>query len=377
MADAAPIPKTFQTIQYLRGLGAIVVVLYHSVSQLQRFQPALFWPEWGALAVDAFLVISGFAMWHMISLRPFTPASFYRNRLLRIVPFYWAMTSVVVAVMLIAPWLLSSSQFDAAHVLASYFFVPWQHPVEHGMILPVLIPGWTLQFDLPFYILVGLCLFLPSRFRFAAMLVPLLVLAALPAFVHSSATAFVFYTQPIVLELASGVFLGWLLWRGVRVPAPVALAAVIAGIAVLPLLPSPTNVVPQIGAYQQMLQRELFYLVPAFAVVGGCVFFETARPLRHPVKAVLFLGEISYALYLSHPLVLPAVTKVWKALGLVQDGAANLAYLAIAMAATIAAAYVCYAWIERPLTRMFSQKQPHSVRTSGLTARIRQILRPA
>jgi peptidoglycan/LPS O-acetylase OafA/YrhL len=377
MTQAAPIPKTFQTIQYLRGLGALVVVLYHSVSQLQRFQPTLAWPEWGALAVDAFLVISGFAMWHMISLRPFTPAGFYRNRLLRIVPFYWAMTSVVVAVMLIAPWLLSSSHFDAAHVLASYFFVPWLHPVEHGMILPVLIPGWTLQFDFPFYLLVGLCLFLPARFRLAALLVPLLTLAVLPAFVHSNATAFVFYTQPIVLELASGVLLGWLLWRGVRVPAPIALACVIASIAVLPLLPSPTNVVPQIGAYRQMLEREIFYLIPAFALVGGCVFFETARPLRHTIKALLVLGDVSYALYLSHPLVLPAVTRVWKMLGLVQNGAANIAYLAIAMAVSIAAAYVCYVCIERPLTRMFSGKKKQPLPASGVTARLRQILRPA
>ena len=45
--------------------------------------------------------------------------------------------------------------------------------------------------------------------------------------------------------------------------------------------------------------------------------------------------------------------------------------------AGIAVAYGCYVCIERPLTRMFSGKKKQPLPASGVTARLRQILRPA
>jgi peptidoglycan/LPS O-acetylase OafA/YrhL len=357
MEKGACIPKTFVSVQYLRGICAVIVVLYHGISQLQRFQPTLFWPEWGAIAVDSFLFISGFAMWHMISQRPMTPAEFVRNRVLRIAPFYWVVTSVVVAVMLVAPHLLSSSRFDLMHVIASYLFIPWPHPVHDGTIAPALIPGWTLEYDVAFYALVALSLFLPKRTWLAMLTLPVIALAMVPVFVMPSSAQLYFYSQPIVIELAAGVMLAWLVWKGLRLSMRTAFLMMMGGLALIPLLPSPTHVVPEFGFYHAMLMREVFYAGPAFAIIGGMVFLEMALPKVEPSKLLMWLGDISFSLYLLHPMVLPAVTKVWKALGLTGDAAYNPVYLASATLISIGVAAVSYRIIEVPTGRFLAAKR--------------------
>jgi len=355
-APRPPIPRIFYTVQYLRGLGALAVILWHGLGQLSRFQPHLAYPEWGAVAVDMFFVISGFVMWHITAGGEGGAVGEYcRRRIVRAVPFYWAMTSIVVVAMMVAPHLLSSSRYDGGHVLASYFFVPWLHPVLHGEILPVVIPGWTLDYEFPFYGLVGLSLFIPLRFRAAALIVAILTLALLPAFISIDSTALYFYTQPIVIEFASGVFLGWLVWNGYRLNALAALSLLVLGFIAVPLLPSPSHVVPEIGAYRFMLQRVLEYCGPAFAIVAGAVFYETARGSAPRWRIPKLIGDASYSIYLLHPLVLPVITRLWLQTGLAADPRWNGAYIVVAVAVAAGAGIGCYFVLEKPLLAFFNR----------------------
>lgn len=361
MVSADKLPKTFFTVQYLRGLGALIVVLYHSASQLQRFQPSLVWPEWGAVAIDAFFVISGFVMWHMTAMKPIGFGEYWRKRIARSIPIYWAVTAFVVAIMLIAPQLLSTSRFDAMHVLASFFLIPSLHPVLHTQFAPVVIPGWTFEYEIAFYALLSVCLFVPLRFRAASLMLPIIALAALPAFMHSDSIYFDFYTQPLIVQFASGVFLGWLLWKGAKTSPMVAAAMMVAGVAVVPFLPEPSHVVPELGAYHYMLARTLWYIVPAFCIVGGAVFFEMSTTLK-PWKLATLIGNASYSIYLTHPLVLPVVTKAWHMAGLAGSPAWNWGFLSITMSASVLLGIGCHLWVEMPLVRLanryWSPKKP-------------------
>ncbi|WP_458093569.1 hypothetical protein [Roseomonas sp. WA12] len=56
------------------------------------------------------------------------------------VPLPWLLTSVLVAVFLLAPSLLRMAHFDIAHTAASLLFLPWTRPVM-GEPIPVLVPG--------------------------------------------------------------------------------------------------------------------------------------------------------------------------------------------------------------------------------------------
>ena len=53
--------------------------------------------------------------------------------------------------------------------MASLLFIPWQHP-QVGAMLPLLIPGWTLNYEMAFYVMFAASLALPKSIRLWALL---------------------------------------------------------------------------------------------------------------------------------------------------------------------------------------------------------------
>ena len=75
-----------------------------------------------------------------------------RKRLIRVVPLYWVLTLFLAAVAVMKPEVLATTVFDCRHFVASMLFIPWQHP-QIGAMLPLLIPGWTLNYEMAFYVM--------------------------------------------------------------------------------------------------------------------------------------------------------------------------------------------------------------------------------
>ena len=145
------------SIQYLRATAALLVVVFHCAVHLRRMELPADGLAWMASGVDVFFVISGLIMWVTTAARPVGPGPFLLRRAARIVPLYWLLTSVMVAATLLVPNLRRTAQFDIAHVTASYLFVPWLHPGLQE-VMPILVPGWTLNHEVVFYGLFGLSL---------------------------------------------------------------------------------------------------------------------------------------------------------------------------------------------------------------------------
>ena len=155
---------TFRGIQALRGFAAALVVVLHATGQPFGMEASKPW-VWmrGHAGVDIFFVISGFVM--AISAtgqgRP-TAGEFLRRRILRIVPLYWIFTLVMLAKILavkVHPGLgrdVVHLQTPIGYVLASLFFIPYRN--SQGDIAPVLAVGWTLSFEMLFYLLFALAL---------------------------------------------------------------------------------------------------------------------------------------------------------------------------------------------------------------------------
>ena len=89
--------------------------------------------------VDIFFVISGFVMWGVTAGRERGSWLFFSNRLKRIVPLYWIVTTVMLAILLAKPALVNS-RFEVGHVVTSYLFIPWRHPVK-GEVPAAADPG--------------------------------------------------------------------------------------------------------------------------------------------------------------------------------------------------------------------------------------------
>ncbi|MBP0494447.1 acyltransferase family protein [Pararoseomonas indoligenes] len=327
------------SIQYLRAVAALMVVIYHARLQTDRLDLPLWGTDPLAAGVDVFFIISGLIMWVTTAVQPVAPATFWWRRLVRVVPLYWALTGMLVTVSLVGPSLLRTARFDPAHVLASFLFLPWPHPAM-GLPLPVLIPGWTLNYEMAFYFLFGLALLLPARARFWAVGAALALPVVLAHLLYPPGLVLAFYGSSLVLEFWGGMALGRLLLAG-RLPGAGASALLLAlGFALLPLG----------WAWSEALSRGVALGPPALLVVLGALGMEAAG--RVPSRPLpLLLGDVSYAIYLCHVTVLAVSAEVWRRLPMPGGPAGTLIFLLAVTAASIGAGLVLYRLVELPLRR--------------------------
>ena len=327
------------SIQYLRGIAAMMVVYLHAVEQLRRISgptAANFHGELGAAGVDIFFVISGFIMWVTTADDRTTPGMFVRKRLVRVVPIYWLLTLFIAAVALAAPSLVSSTRFDAAHLLASLGFVPSPHPVL-AKPYPVLIPGWTLNYEMAFYALFALALFLPKPSRLWAILAALAGAVLAGRLVRGSG-AVAFYSDPIVLEFGAGALIGALFRSSWTVLHRVAAGVGLLGLAAL---------LAGFGSGLD-LHRLVLAGVPAALIVFGLAFYEKARPAPD-LAPVRIVGDGSYSIYLTHVIALPILTKAWEIAGLGAGGGLSVIFILTGLLASALAGIAFYGLVEQPL----------------------------
>lgn len=325
-----------ENIQSLRALAATLVVFVH----LEVFLRLLGLAPFGYGGVDLFFVISGFIMVHTTRRKPIGPGAFIANRLLRIAPLYWLLTCAVYAVALVAPSLLGATSADPVELVESLLFVPFRK--SSGAIYPVLFVGWTLNYEMFFYALFAVGLFAPKREHgVLAVMAALVALVVLGRVLPSRAAAYTFYTDPIVLEFGFGMALA--LWGGrLRVSSARARRGLLAAGA-LGLLATAALVflLPDV-------ERVLTYGVPAALVVTVAVTLHQSG-VSVSNRALLALGNASFALYLTHPFVTQAATKVathWRLSPFLAAAGAGLSFCAVCVVGIAA-----HLALERPLTK--------------------------
>ncbi len=323
------------SVQYLRAIAALMVVAFHAYDQLAR---ATFGENHfmvGLAGVDIFFVISGFIMWVTTAGGETTPAAFLRRRAIRIIPLYWMLTLGLALVAIVAPTILATNAFDLSHFTASMLFLPWPHPTLEAQ-LPLVIPGWTLNYEIAFYLLFAACLPLPKLLRFLAVIGSLVVLACLGTFAPPESAA-AFYTNAIILEFAFGVAIAAFYMRGFRIGPDTGLVLTMFGAFAL------------WNAAGTETPRIIGLGVPAAMIVTGMIAMEQWLA-RRPNRNLMFLGDASYSIYLSHVVTLAIVGKLLTfagdhGLGIV----ARVGFLPAALASSILVGCVIYLVMERPL----------------------------
>ena len=310
-------------IQYLRATAALAVVVFHAAERSGGHFTI------GAAGVDVFFVISGFIMWVISERRPTTPARFLRDRLERIAPVYWIATGIMVAGALAG--LFPNLKLTLGHVLSSLFFIPHQSP-SNGQIWPVLVQGWTLNYEIFFYMVFAACLLLPSRFRLAGLASVLVGMAGL-GFVQGSGNPILeTYTDPIILEFLIGALIGKR-WLDGRVPSPTA-GAVLITVALLGFA--------VVGATHVGFGTLSFGPLAA-ALLIGVLALEKGGAVRQ-VRPMLYLGDASYSVYLFHTFAISVVAKLAASLSI---PAATAMILAVISGVTVG--IVAYEMLEKPL----------------------------
>jgi exopolysaccharide production protein ExoZ len=227
-----------------------------------------------------------------------------------------------------------------ANFVGSLFFLP---ALQEGALHPIVIQGWTLCYEMMFYLVFTLVLFLSERWRFGVLVGALVAIVAMH-FVLPAGYAQAF-TDPVVIEFAAGVVVGSLWLRGARLPLGVALAMVGAGFLLLAAGP----------LFDAGLPRALRWGLPAALIVAGAVFAERARPFK-PAALPTFLGDASYSIYLWHVVVGVLATGV-----VLRIGIPSALQPATILVATVALSAMLYLIVEKPLIGLLHPQRPKTV----------------
>ena len=331
--NAAGMRTDFLSIQYLRGLAAAGVLLFHSSQRAGAAFGA------GASGVDVFFVISGFIMWTVSARRAAGPGDFLLRRAGRIAPLYWTVTLLVVSIDLLRPSVFPNMRLDAPHVIQSLLFLPHRDPM--GDIAPVIVPGWTLNYEAFFYIVFAFTLLIPAGRRAWSLTAALGGLCLVGLFLpHGRWAALDTYTDPLVLEFVAGAWLAKAAAAG-RLGGMVA-AWIAIGLGLLILA-----VVAVTGADVRGWARLVYWGLPALLIVWGALSLEGSSrvPNFAPLK---LLGDASYSIYLAHGL---ALSLAFKLIG----GLALPFWMQVGIAAPfgVVAGVGCYYLLERPLLVVF------------------------
>ncbi|MEO8374105.1 MAG: acyltransferase [Sphingomonas bacterium] len=342
--------REYWSIQYLRGLAATMVVIYHLGQPLARMGYSGGWPSGLAAGVDIFFVISGFVMWVTTRTRPLSTSQFYIKRLVRIVPLYWIMTSVMLAILLVAPSVMQTSVFQPRHVVASYFFFPVQNPGKEAME-PLLFAGWTLNYEILFYAIFGIFLMARPTVRLWGTIAVLVGLVAIGSLAGApKLSAFGFYTSDILLEFAAGMLIGELtLCRNgtalSAIPLVLGLTLLVGGLGVLLVNPLPRE-----------LTRAAHYGLASAAIVLGALIIELRGRLPR-LRLARLIGDASYSIYLSQLMTMAAFFFVWKRLHLTALPGATLLFSVLDVLVAVTGGVACYFLVERPLISLFRRRR--------------------
>lgn len=333
--------RKLNNVQALRAFAAWAVVFHHLVDGLHNYlAPARHFPnpELGSFGVEVFFVISGYVMMMTVANRPVRPASFLLERVVRISPPYWLLSAAAFGVIASGLKMFGNKAATWDRLVSSLLYWPYFGP--NGLEKPVVFPGWTLNYEMMFYLLFALCLLLRTeRARIVAICSVMVV--ALAGQILTQSPLLDYLGRDIIVGFALGVLL-WPLAARVRVGVPGAVGGVVAGVALLILCDA-----TDLRAWDHV---ELVISAGAFLVVAGAILLEM-NGIRWNARWLIFQGDASYALYLIHPFALQAVGKVSIVLGINRTLPGIYVTLAVMIAAAAIAATLFHVLVERPVHR--------------------------
>jgi exopolysaccharide production protein ExoZ len=340
-------PQPSETIfgfQILRGIAASMVVAFHIgwMLSVQMGTNAKELISAGATGVDIFFVLSGFIMLHTTRFQ-FSPQEFLARRVIRVAPIYWLVTVAHEALALSLPRHVFKYRFDLTNFLCALFFIPCYN--FEGVVNPPVAQGWTLTYEMFFYVLLAFVstFFFKIRTAVLSILFPGLVLCG---FIwHSTNAVWTTYTDPLLIEFLVGCIIAMLVDSNVIRLGKSAACLIIIGGFILLIACWELNTPPH--------YRGLLLGLPAGCVVLGTAGAERFFNLRK-LRILNAIGDSSYSLYLTHTFVISAMSLVFRSKLARAGHGIPVAFITFAIC--VGLGIIFYRLVERPMTRYLNRR---------------------
>ncbi|MFC6011396.1 acyltransferase family protein [Nocardia lasii] len=384
----------YEFLDALRGIAALAVVLEHFSAPL--------WPAYGkylgdhvnpgVVGVFVFFIVSGFIIPASME-RGRSLGAFWVGRFFRLFPLFWVIMVVAVLLHLVGmyggpPGFLTEPLWNlVTNATMAHYFIT-------GHDSQILVVAWTLSYELIFYALVSL-LFL-GRLNRRSVPVAILAIGAIlaaalfltPALLNgpdsdlttrlavlaATAVAAAFFAWraptrraatvavliaalaiPLALNqpgpsgysaaILATMFVGTVLYRMTAGDTPAWLGWAVFGLALCMVISF--VLIPALGGDPAAEATQLGLKGPALSIIVAYALFAAALLLRRHSfpRPLLFLGRISFSLYLVHGLVTNFVPK-WptSTFGVLAPWLTWTTWLIVAMALSV----LTYNKIEKP-----------------------------
>lgn len=230
---------------------------------------------------------------------------------------------------LFAPYLFQTHKFSLIRIIKSLVFIPQSET-------PVIGVGWTLSYEMYFYLLFSIGLSLKGHraplFVSIFLLISVISGILLP---ETDSPIIELMTSPLLIEFIFGIILCYAFILGVRFSLLQSLIFILIGIASFLIF------------YGN--ERLISYGIPWIFIFIGIVF-SSSNLLES--KQLIFLGNASYSIYLVHAFTLPALHFIMRNY-LIENDIRPVLYLILYplyYLSGVLSGVACFILIERPLT---------------------------
>jgi len=362
-------------LDILRFFAFFAVFCHHALPHEVSAYAAMNIPPWlghlmagaammGAFGVDIFFVLSSFLITELLLrekslLGKVDVKSFYARRVLRIWPLYFTFLLVAAAMQ----WFVPGQHMGWRAAMGFTFLAGNWWIVFHGFPSSVIFPLWSISIEEQFYLLWPAAVKRAGTAMMLALAVGMLALAnatRLYLGLHHAMETQAWCNTLVQLDpLAAGILIAVLL-KG-RTPALGMRARASLAIAGIALLWMAANFF-RIKA-DPLKPQDLMLGYPTMAAGASALLIAVLcrRPILNK-SFLVYLGRISYGLYVFHVLALMCSDY------LMPNSAASAGRLALhavaALALTVALAAASYRWLETPFLQL-KQRFTHVLSRAG------------
>lgn len=301
----------------------------------------------GATGVSFFFILSGFVLtWSSRSSD--RPHLFWRRRAAKVYPNHLA-TAMAMLLALVAIGEVPSAAAIVSNVLLVQAWVP-----RESVFFGLNTPSWSLSCEVLFYLCFPLLLLAIGRLRerwlWPATAIAVAGVWAVPAVAsalpHDLRYWFVYVFPPArMLEFVIGILLARIVrsgrWMGLGVLPAAALA--LAGYFASGYLP---------GGFSYVAGT-VVSLALLVAAVASADLRGSASPLR--TRAMIWFGEISFAFYLVHQLIIRAAEKLFTSKEFPQ--AVEIGLMVTLLAVSVVISWALYQIVEKPMMRRLTTRR--------------------
>lgn len=324
-------------LQILRGISALLVCCFHFADYINfqdlRLGEILF--SKGSIGVNIFFVISGFIITFTTYKKKFTANQsseltlFYKRRIIRIIPLYFILTLA---------WMVLGGNFmsyfhgeGAKRLIHSVFFLPQKDT------FPVLYLGWSLNYEMFFYLIFGISLlFNTKKYSFIVLF---FIFTYILGIIYPFEGAYLqLVTSSLNLYFVMGILLAVFFNRFTVNKSRASFISII-GVSFFLLY---------LFGFLKITNPLITLMVVSLLVFSFLLFDFTFHYKGN--RFLIFLGDISYSLYLSHPFVEIFFRKFKVA------GYFNIPYFIFKILVVIAVAAFLYHFVEKKITHYLKIK---------------------